>query len=62
MMNRGVALVLAIVGIMSWFWPQWNGTLFPPSDVSAGEGHIIGAIFIVGAAVVWFIRAAPNSR
>lgn len=59
-MNRGVAVILAILGAESWLWPQWNGTLFPPSDVSTGDGHIIGAIFIVGAVIVWFIRPAPD--
>jgi hypothetical protein len=55
-MKKAVAIGFVIAGTGSWFWPQWNGFLFAPSNVSAGEGHIVGAIFLVGAAIVWFLR------
>ncbi|PHS23476.1 MAG: hypothetical protein COA84_11130 [Robiginitomaculum sp.] len=55
-MNKGFAVVLGMAGVMSWYWPTYNGFWSPPVDVSVGEGHIIGAIFIVGGMIVWFLR------
>jgi hypothetical protein len=61
-MNRAVAVGLAIAGLSSWYWPGFNGIWFSPSNVTTGEGHIIGAILIVGAAIVWFIRSSDTHK
>lgn len=50
MNKNGVAVLFAGIGVASWIWPTFNGILFEPSQVSVGEGRIIAAIFIVGAA------------
>ncbi len=39
---------------MSWIAPEFSGFFFDSTDVTTGEGRIIGAIFLVGAALVWF--------
>jgi hypothetical protein len=54
-MNRSVAVGLAALGLASWYMPGFNGFLFTPSSVSAGDGQIVGAIFLVGGAIVWFL-------
>jgi hypothetical protein len=38
-MNKS-AIVFAMAGVGSWFWP--------PSDASTRDGHIVAAIFLVG--------------
>ena len=54
-MNRTVATFLAAAGFTSWIAPGFNGAFFDAVQVSDGEGRIVGAIFIVGAAIVWFL-------
>ena len=61
-MNRNVAVGFAVIGVLSYFWPGFNGVFFEPSDISLGESRIIAAIFLVGAAIVWFIREPPLNR
>jgi hypothetical protein len=58
-MNRVVSASLFLGGCLSWYSPGFSGALFEPVSMSAGEGRIVGAIFIVGAAVVWFM---PQSK
>jgi hypothetical protein len=60
-MNRQIAIAFAVIGATSWYWPGFNGVFFSPTDISAGDGRIIAAIFLVGAAVVWFIRSPPQT-
>lgn len=55
-MNKGIAGGLLVAGILSWYDPGFNGFWAEASNVSAGDGRIIGAIFIVGAAIVFFQR------
>jgi hypothetical protein len=55
-MNRTVAAVFAVIGGIAWHWPGYNGFFFPPSDISIGDSRIMSAIFLVGAAIVWFVR------
>ncbi len=47
-------IVAMFLGGQSWLNPNWNGYLFAAStDISSGDGHIIGAIFL-SAAIVMF--------
>lgn len=57
MSSRVIAAGLALVGLIVWCAPGFNGFLFEPSDVTAGEGRIAGAVFLVGSAVLWFRRS-----
>jgi hypothetical protein len=50
-----VAVGLAALGLANWYLPGFNEFLFAPSSASAGDGQIVGAIFLVGAAIVWFL-------
>jgi len=59
-LNRSIAIGFAVAGTVSYFWPGFNGMLFEPSNISVGESRIIAAIFLVGAAIVWFIREPPK--
>ena len=56
-MNKSLAVGFAIAGVSSWLWPSFNGYFLSPSNVSVGDGHITGAIFFVGAGIVWFLRS-----
>jgi hypothetical protein len=54
-MNKAVSGGFTALGIGSWYMPGFNGVLSAPTHVSAGEGQIVGAIFLVGAAILWFL-------
>ena len=56
MSNRVVAGGLLMLALFSWLAPGFNGFFFASSDVSDGDARIVGAIFVVGAAIVWFQR------
>lgn len=60
-MNKSLASGFAIAGLISWFAPGFNGYFATPSTVSAGEGHILGAIFLVGAGIIWFLHQGPKN-
>lgn len=54
--KRVFAGLLVIIGFVSWTYPGFNGFIFPPADVSTGDGHIVGAIFLVGGVLLWFMQ------
>jgi hypothetical protein len=54
MNSQTVAVCFIVAGVTSWSYPAFNGFLFEAASVSAGEGRIVGAIFLVGAALLWF--------
>ena len=56
-MNKAISIAMLVAGLLSWFAPSFNGFLFEPSNVTDGEGRIVGAILTVGAAILWYIRA-----
>jgi uncharacterized membrane protein (UPF0136 family) len=60
--NKSLAIGFVVAGFQSWFWPGFNGYFAMPSNVSIGEGHITGAIFFVGAGIVWFLRSTSQSK
>jgi hypothetical protein len=47
-------------GVGMWFWPDFNGFLFDPTDMSVGVSRIIAAIFLVGAAILFFMPPSAN--
>jgi hypothetical protein len=55
-MNKGVSGGLLMLGLLTWYDPGFNGFWMEASEVSDGDGKIAAAIFIVGAAIVWFQR------
>jgi hypothetical protein len=60
--NKGVAGAMIVAGWVQWLWPNWNGVLFEPSvGITVAEGRTIGAIFIVGAVIVWFMPQPPKT-
>ena len=59
---RALAILFVVAGGVSWFWPGTiAGLLFQTVTVTAREGRIVGAIFMVGAAILWFVRA-PDAK
>jgi len=56
MTNRHVAFGLVFLGLLTWFAPGFNGVMFEQGSVSDGEAQIASAVYIVGAAIVWFQR------
>ena len=61
--NEFLAVIFVYYGITSWFYPEKMGDtgyldfLLPSFTMSAETGQIVGAIFLVGAAIVWLIRS-----
>ncbi|RUV93548.1 MULTISPECIES: DUF202 domain-containing protein [unclassified Mesorhizobium] len=56
-MNRSsIAIAFFGFGVVNWCWPGFDGWFFPAASVSVGDGRIVGAIFIVGAGVVWVLQ------
>ncbi len=55
-MNYLTALALFLFGTVNWYFPGYHGW-FEKSDpnVRPGEGRIVGAVLIVGAAIVAFL-------
>ena len=56
MTNGQVAFGLLIAGALSWFAPDFSGFLFEPANVRDGEARIASSVYVVGAAIVWFLR------
>jgi hypothetical protein len=54
-MNSGISVGLFVAGLMAWMFPGFNGFLFEPSQVSAGETRILVTVFFVGAVIVWLL-------
>ena len=50
-----VAGLFAALGVETWIYPSELDTMFQSGAISAGEGRIIAAIFVVGAAIVLFL-------
>lgn len=49
---RGLGIALIVAGALSWFFPGFNGFFFERSNISSGEGQIIGAILTVGGLIL----------
>ena len=61
MLKRCLVIVFAVAGVVCWLWPgAITGLLFPALTVSVRESVIIGALFFVGAAILWFIRPSND--
>lgn len=48
----GFGFVLIVAGITSFLFPGFNGLLVERSQVSTGEGQILGAVLIVGGLIL----------
>lgn len=59
-MARALAIGLFVAGGCSWFFPGFNGTFFAPSNIDLGTGRIVGAICIVGAAILWMVPSRTD--
>jgi hypothetical protein len=61
-MNKGATAGLMLAtGIAQSIWPNWRGLLYEPPPISYGDARIIGTIFIVGAAIVFFLPDQPKA-
>lgn len=60
MSKKTWAILLAALGATQWFFPQFNGIFFDPSNVSLGEGRIVASIFFVGALILWFWKTGSD--
>jgi hypothetical protein len=62
MLMRALAIVFAVAGAVCWLWPgAITGLFFHALTASARESVIIGALFFVGAAILWFIRPSDEA-
>jgi drug/metabolite transporter (DMT)-like permease len=48
------------LGLVSYIWPVFHGFFSDNSDMSIGDTRIIGAIFIVGAGIIWCMKDQNN--
>ena len=63
MLIKALAIVCAVAGAVCWIWPgAIGGLLFPSLPVSGRESLVIGALFFVGAAILFFIRPSDDKR
>ena len=60
MNKKAWAVILFLLAISQWFFPQWNGVFFDPVDISIGEGRIVSSIFFVGALILWYWKDVEN--
>jgi hypothetical protein len=61
MTSRTLAVLSAMNGFMSLFWPNYTGFLsanVPP--ITSGEGRIAAAIYLVGACILWCMPARKD--
>jgi len=58
----GLGIGLIVGGIVSWFFPKFQGVFFGPADVTTGEGRIIGAIFVVGGLLLCFLSPGESKE
>ncbi len=56
-MNKKIwAVIISVMGWVSYYLPNWNGFFMESSyDVTSGDGHVIAAIFFVGALLLWYL-------
>lgn len=54
-MRRALAVGFGVSGILSWYMPGFGGLFATPAAVTPGEGQIVGAVLVVGAALLWFL-------
>jgi hypothetical protein len=58
-----IAFAFAVAGAVCWIWPgALGGLLFHSLPVSTRESIVIGALFFVGAAILFFIRPSDGKR
>jgi hypothetical protein len=63
MLIRVLAILFAVAGAVCWLWPgAITGLFFHALTASFRESAIIGALFFVGAAILWFIRPSNDER
>jgi len=63
MVTKVLAIIFAVAGAVCWIWPgALGGLLFHSLPVSGRESVIIGALFFVGAAILFFIRPPDDKR
>jgi hypothetical protein len=56
-----LAVAFAVVGAICWLWPGAIGAfLFRALIVSARETAVIGALFFVAAAILFFVRPSDH--
>lgn len=51
----GLSVGLMLGGLLSFFFPEFNGFFSDPLKITIAEGRIIGSILFVGGAVLLFM-------
>jgi drug/metabolite transporter (DMT)-like permease len=55
MNKRNLALVLVVVGVIIYFYPQF-------SQFASDGSQITGALFAVGGVILWYLPSKTTSR
>jgi hypothetical protein len=58
--KRIMACVLFAAGNLQWLFPKWKGIFREPANFSEGEALIVGAIFVVGGLILFFMPNDPE--
>ncbi len=59
-LSNSVAVIFLVIGTTNWYWPGFDGIFSASLEISAGDGRIIGSIFQVGAAILWFMPTCTD--
>ena len=58
-----LAIVFAVAGAICWLLPvEISVSLSHASPVSARESAIVGSLFFVAAAILWFVRRPSDDK
>lgn len=52
----GIAAVFAASGAGHWYSPGFNGIWFAPATMTLAESRLVGAVMLVGAAILFFMN------
>lgn len=55
MNKKNLALILVVVGVIIYFYPQF-------SQLTSEGSQLTGALFAVGGVILWFIPSEKASR
>lgn len=47
-----IGIELTVAGVVSYLFPGFNGIFFERSNITTGEGQIVGAILVVGGLIL----------
>jgi uncharacterized protein YjeT (DUF2065 family) len=53
--KNNLGIVFFITGLLSYFFPEFNGFWADPLKITIAEGRLIGVISMIGGAILFFM-------